>query len=104
MANTLPSLTVIAQEALPVLHAAIPQLSAFTTDFSSDVAAQGTAVATRIPSAMTAATYSSATGYVPQDVSTTAVTVTLGAPVFNVVGFTDAEIGSLTLPKLMNTF
>jgi len=104
MANTLPSLTIIAQEALPVLQQAVPVLSAFTTDFSSEVAQQGSAVATRIPGSMTANLYSSATGYAPTDVSTTAVTVTLNAPAYAVVGFTDAEVGNLTMQRLINTF
>ncbi len=104
MANTLPSLSLITQEALPVLQAAVPALTVFSTDFSADVAAQGSAIATRIPQSMTAAAYSAATGYVGTDVNPTAVTVTLNQHYHVTNSFTDAEVANLTLPRLMNTF
>jgi hypothetical protein len=104
MANTLPSLTLIADKALPVLTASVPFLGAFSTDFSDQVATQGTAIATRIPAAMTPTAFSNVTGYVGQDVSPTAVTVTLNQHYYNQVSFTDAEVANLGLDRLVNTF
>jgi hypothetical protein len=104
MANTLPTLTLIAQKAMPVLTASVPFLSSFATDFSDEVVSQGTAIATRIPAAMTPTAYSNVTGYVGQDVSPTSVTVTLSGHYYNQVSFTDAEVANLGLDRLVNTF
>lgn len=97
-------LTAIAQEALPVLQAKVPLLSLFTTDFSSDVAQVGSAVSTRIPTAMTAAAYTRANGYTPLEASSSAVTVTLNKHYHYTIGYDDSEVGSVGLAKLNSTF
>jgi hypothetical protein len=98
------SLTVIAQEALPVLQAKLAPLGLFTTDFSSEVATVGSAVSTRIATAMTAQDYSRATGYVANTVSSSAITVTLNKHKYFVAGFDDSEVGNIGLSKLEQTF
>lgn len=97
-------LTAIAAEALPVLQAKVPLFSLFSTDFSSDVAQIGSAVSTRIPTAMTAAAYARSSGYTPLEASSSAVTVTLDKHYHYTVGYDDSEIGSVGLTKLQNTF
>jgi hypothetical protein len=86
------------------LTASVPFLTSFATDFSDEVATQGTAIATRIPAAMTPTAYSNVTGYVGQDVNPTAVTVTLNKHYYNQVSFTDAEVANLGLERLVSTF
>jgi hypothetical protein len=77
MANDLSGfLNVYAQESLPQLIANSPLFSSFTTDFSSAVASDGASVITRIPTA-TLALHDTATGFVAQSASSSAVTVTL---------------------------
>lgn len=97
-------LTAIAAEALPVLQKAVPLFSLFSTDFSSDVATVGSAVSTRIPTAMTAAAYTRASGYTPLEASSSAVTVTLNKHYHYTVGYDDSEVGNVGLTKLQNTF
>ncbi len=106
MPNTLGglSLTAIAAEALPVLQKRLAQFNIYTTDFSSDVAQVGSAVSTRYVTPATASVYSNSTGYATTDQTSTAVTVTLGNHIHTTVGFTDAEIGNISLPKLQQTF
>lgn len=98
------NLTVIAQEALPVLQAKLAPIALFTTDFSSEVAVKGSAIATRIPSAMTAADWTQASGYNVNNATSSAVTVTLNKHKHYTVGFSDAEVGNATLPVLQATF
>jgi hypothetical protein len=98
------NLTVIAQECLPVLQARLAPFALFTTDFSSEVAAKGSAVATRIPASMTAADYSRSTGYVASDATCSIVTVTLDKHKQITVGFDDSEVGNASLATLQRTF
>lgn len=98
------SLTVIAAETLPVLQKKVAMFDLFSTDFSPEVQAQGSAIVTRIPSAQTAAAYSRTTGYTPLEASSSAVTVNLNKHYHYTVGFDDSEIGNVGLTKLINTF
>ena len=98
------SLTVIAQETLPVLQAATPMFGLISTDLSSEVATVGSAIATRIPSAMTAAAWDRSTGYASGNCTSSVVTCTLDKHYHVTVGFTDAEIGNIGLAKLQQTF
>jgi hypothetical protein len=52
---------------------------------------------------MTPTSYSSATGYVGQDLSPTSVTTTLSTHVYNQRSFTDAEIANLGVERLIQT-
>jgi len=94
MANTLGgiNLAAIAQESLDYLSYDFFPLSAVATDFSTDISSKGETVTTRIPSSLTAQDLSSGYSTAAQDVTSTAVTVTLdnffGVP----YGFTDLEI------------
>lgn len=108
MANSLGglALTAIAAETLPVLQAATPAFSLISTDFSSDVASIGSAVATRIPAAATATAYDRANGYVNSECygTSSAVTVTLNKHYHMTLGFDDSEVGNIGLAKLQSTF
>jgi hypothetical protein len=84
-------LTQIAQETIEPLMVAMAKFNAFTTNFSDEVAREGAAVSTRLP---TMPTFGSlATGYSAnvQNATTTVKTCTLGAVTGAVLGFTDAE-------------
>jgi hypothetical protein len=106
MGNTLDglSLTVIAQEALPVLQAKLAPLTLYTTDFSNEVAQVGSAVSTRVVTAQTAADYARSSGYAVQNTTSSAFTVTLNKHKHFTVGWDDSEVGNIGLPKLMSTF
>jgi len=109
MANTYSNisgipLTVIAQETLPVLQKLLPNFSAFTSDFSVNAAPVATAVVTRIPSAMTAASWDQSTGYVTAPATSSAITVTLGNHKHTTIGFTDVELQQGGLALLQRTF
>ena len=94
MANTLGgiNLAAIADESLEYLGYHFFPLNAVATDFSTDIATKGESVTTRIASGLTAQDLSSGYSSAAQDVTSTAVTVTLsnffGVP----YGFTDLEI------------
>ena len=77
MPNTIGgiNLSVIAQQSLDALLVEMPVVSAFTTDFSSDVADVGESVSTRVASAVSAGDATS--GYSATDVTSTAKTITL---------------------------
>jgi len=77
-------------------------LSSFTTDFSSDVAAKGESVTTRVATAMTNQDLTA--GYTPGDVTSSAKTVTLDFFKGRVVAFTDMEVAKGTLDLLQRTF
>lgn len=106
MANTLNgiNLTVIAQEALPVLQKRLAPISLFTTDFSAEVATKGSAISTRYVTPVTAADFNRDVGYTGSAVTSTAVTVTLNKHKFFVASFDDSEIGNASLPVLQRTF
>lgn len=91
MSNTLPSnLTAIAQAGLDVLQRELLPFSAFTTNFSDEIAASGDAVSTRIATAPASADLSG--GYTAVDQTITAKTVTLSNFKGLVVGFTDLQV------------
>lgn len=104
MANTLGgvNLAQLAQSSLEVLLAQHTPVSAFTTDFSAEVADVGESVTTRIASAVTAG--NAASGYTASDVTSTAKTITLNNHKHFTMGFTDLEIAKGGLNMLERTF
>jgi hypothetical protein len=93
MANTLAgnSLAAIAANTLDVLLDVNPPLRAFTTDFSPDVATEGSSVTTRVVTALTSGSLASGYSASAQNVTLTAKTITLGEVTGFVIGFTDSE-------------
>jgi len=91
MANTIAgvNLAEIAQESLPGLSSVFAPLNAVSTDFSSDAAAAGESVTTRIPTKPTAQNLAS--GYSHNDTTIVAKTITLDTFYGFTYGFTDAE-------------
>ena len=104
MANTLGgvNLAQIAQQTLETLSAEMPIVSAFTTDFSSDVADVGQSVSTRVATAVSAGDASS--GYSATDVTSTAKTITLNKHKHFTAAFTDLEIAKGGMDMLERTF
>lgn len=93
LSNTLNgvNMTVIAQQALDVLQDINIPLGAFTTDFSPEVANEGSAITTRVVTAPTAGDLSGGYAAAVQNTTTTAKTVTLGTFEGAVFGYTDSE-------------
>ncbi len=106
MANSLNglSLTVIAQEALPVLQVKVPVFDLFSTDFSSEVSNVGAGISTRIPASVTATAYNRSAGYVDTGVTSSVITVNLTNHKHFTMGFDDKEVSTLGADKLMGTF
>jgi len=106
MANTLNgiNLTVIAQEALPVLQKKLAPLALFTTDFSAEVQTKGAAISTRYVTPVAATDYDRTVGYTGSAVVSNAVTITLNKHKFFVASFDDSEVGNASLPVLQRTF
>ena len=104
MANSIGgvNLAQIAQQTLETLSAEMPIVSAFTTDFSSDVADVGESVSTRVASAVSAGDATS--GYSATDVSSTAKTITLNKHKHFTAAFTDLEIAKGGMDMLERTF
>jgi len=104
VANTLNgiNLSQIAAYTLETLSAEMPVVSAFTTDFSSDVADVGESVSTRVASAVSAGDATS--GYSATDVTSTAKTITLNKHKHFTAKFTDLEIAKGGLDLLERTF
>lgn len=104
MANTLGgvNLAQIAQQTLETLSAEMPIVSAFTTDFSSDVADVGESVSTRVATAVSAGDATS--GYSATDVTSTAKTITLNKHKHFTAAFTDLEIAKGGMDMLERTF
>tara|TARA_B100000519_G_scaffold673_1_gene660 strand:- start:48 stop:953 length:906 start_codon:yes stop_codon:yes gene_type:complete len=104
MANTLGGINLaqIAQQTLETLSAEMPIVSAFTTDFSSDVADVGESVSTRVATAVSAGDATS--GYSSSDVTSTAKTITLNKHKHFTAKFTDLEIAKGGLDMLERTF
>jgi|TARA_R100000963_G_C4640159_1_gene103836 hypothetical protein len=91
MANTIAgvNLAEIAQESLSGLSTTFAPLNAVSTDFSTDAAAAGESVTTRIPTKPTAVNLAS--GYTHTDTTLVAKTITLDTFYGFTYGFTDAE-------------
>ena len=91
MSNTIAgvNLAAVAEASLPALQSTFAPASAFMTDFSSDIQAEGASVTTRVPTKPTAADLSS--GYTRADVAMTAKTITLDTFYGYVWGFSDVE-------------
>ena len=104
MANTLGGINLaqIAQQTLETLSAEMPIVSAFTTDFSSDVADVGESVSTRVATAVGAGDATS--GYSATDVTSTAKTITLNKHKHFTSAFTDLEIAKGGMDMLERTF
>lgn len=104
MANTIGGINLaqIAQETLRTLLPQMPMLSAFTTDFSGDIAIKGESVTTRVATATAAGDASG--GYTSSDVTSTAKTITLNKHKHFTMGFTDAEAAKGGLDMLRRTF
>jgi hypothetical protein len=104
VANTLNgiNLSQIAAYTLETLSAEMPVVSAFTTDFSADVADVGESVSTRVASAVSAGDATS--GYSATDVTSTAKTITLNKHKHFTAKFTDLEIAKGGLDMLERTF
>ena len=104
MANTLGGINLaqIAQQTLETLSAEMPIVSAFTTDFSSDVADVGESVSTRVATAVSAGDATS--GYSATDVTSTAKTITLNKHKHFTSKFTDLEVAKGGLDMLERTF
>lgn len=99
------SLQLVAEESLRTL---VPQLQPLTkiavTDFGSYVADRGTSVHTRYAGKFTAASYSRATGFVESNATSTDVNVTLSDQKHVTIGFTDAEVATLSFERLQKLF
>lgn len=93
MSNTLGgvNLTQIAQKSLDVLVDMLAPLRAFATDFSDEIAVEGSAVTTRVATQPTSGDLSGGYAAAVQNVTTTAKTITLGDVTGTVIGFTDSE-------------
>ena len=104
MANTLNgiNLAAIAQSVLDNLSAQHTPVSAFTTDFSSEIADQGESITTRIATSVSAGDASS--GYSATDVTSSAKTVTLDQHKHFTMAFTDLEIAKGGMNMLERTF
>tara|TARA_Y100000310_G_scaffold165459_1_gene165193 strand:- start:1163 stop:2044 length:882 start_codon:yes stop_codon:yes gene_type:complete len=104
MANTLGGINLaqIAQQTLETLSAEMPIVSAFTTDFSSDVADVGESVSTRVATAVSAGDATS--GYSATDVTSTAKSITLNKHKHFTAAFTDLEIAKGGMDMLERTF
>ena len=104
MANVIGgvNLAQIAQTTLETMSAEMPIVSAFTTDFSSDVADVGESVSTRVATAVSAGDATS--GYSATDVTSTAKTITLNKHKHFTAAFTDLEIAKGGMDMLERTF
>jgi len=104
VANTLNglNLSLVAAQTLETLSAEMPVVSAFTTDFSSDIADVGESVSTRVASAVSAGDATS--GYSATDVTSTAKTITLNKHKHFTAAFTDLEIAKGGMDMLERTF
>ena len=104
MANTIGgiNLAAIAQNSLDVLLVEAFPLSAFTTDFSAEIADVGESVTTRVANSVTAGDATS--GYTATDVTSTAKTITLNNHKHFTMAFTDLEIAKGGMTLLERTF
>jgi hypothetical protein len=98
------TLTAIAEESLPVLQRIVPPLLAFHTDFSRETAAAYGAINTRYPTAVSASLYTRTAGYTAQDATGSQVQISLSDVLHSVSAFTDYEVSTITMPRLINTF
>lgn len=92
----------IADMSLEALLPAMKRLSWFTTDFSDEVADDGTTVTTRYPGTYTASDLTTGLDTNASNSSTTAVTVTLGAVTGVALEFTDYQysVASIDLERV----
>lgn len=104
MANSLSGINLahVAQSALDNLSAQQTPVSAFSTDFSSEIADVGESISTRIATAVAAGDATS--GYTASDVTSSAKTVTLNKHKHFTMAFTDLEIAKGGMNMLERTF
>ena len=104
MANSLSGINLahVAQSALDNLSAQQTPVSAFSTDFSSEIADVGESISTRIATAVAAGDATS--GYTASDVTSSAKTVTLNKHKHFTMAFTDLEIAKGGMSMLERTF
>lgn len=106
MANTIGGINLaqIANMTLQTLLVSLRgvMLKNFTTDFSSDIAAKGESVTTRVATSMSNQDLTA--GFAAGDVTSTAKTITLNNYKGRVVQFTDMEVAKGTLELLKRTF
>lgn len=95
-ANSLGTLTgeLVVQRSLSMLKLSYPFLRAITTDYSSENAAYGQTIKTRLRGALTANTYDPDTGYGTNNASTTDVSITINQNVGVPVTFNVNELAS----------
>lgn len=93
--------TIIAELSIPLLASTFAPLNAFSTDFSSEVAAKGASVTTRFPSALSAGDMTS--GYNSQNTTLNAATINLTSFQGITVGFYDYE-RTRSSKNLLNEF
>lgn len=96
MANSLGATngTLIARRALDTLLEEFPLLRQITADFSDEQTLLNQPLKIKIPDAMTAGDYTSANGYVSQDVSQQDISLTIDNHVHVTYGFDDTERSS----------
>ena len=104
MANSLSGINLahVAQSALDNLSAQQTPVSAFSTDFSSEIADVGESISTRIATAVAAGDATS--GYTASDVTSSAKTVTLNKHKHFTMAVTDLEIAKGGMSMLERTF
>jgi hypothetical protein len=95
----------VAAETLRTLVPVLAPLNKIvTTDFSAYVAEKGQVVHTRYSNSFTASTYSSATGFVPENAVSTDVAITLADHKYVAAAFTDTEVATISLDMLRRVF
>lgn len=96
MSNTLATLagSLVARRILETLLAEFPALTLFSTDFSPEQALFNQPIKIQTPSTLTAGDYSTANGYVAQDVTQTEVPLTINKHKHVTYGFNDQERSS----------
>jgi hypothetical protein len=96
MSNSLGTLSgaLVAQEGLPLLLAKYPLIKNIVTDFSDEPVLFNQNVITRIPGVGTVQDYSTSTGYVPANATSTDVSITVNKHRHATFALTDQDISS----------
>lgn len=95
----------VAAETLRTLVPVLAPLNKIvTTDFSNYVAEKGQVVHTRYANSFTASTYSSSTGFVPENAVSNDVAITLADHKYVAAAFTDTEVATISLDMLRRVF
>jgi hypothetical protein len=102
MANTLPSMTLLADLSLPALKTKAPFINAFATNLSSNYAVKGTGITVPYVTPTSASLWAGT--FAPSDNTVTGVTITMPEPYYRSVGFSPNELASYDEQTLANTF